>query len=127
MTKTEATIIRDMFWKGHYIATTERQADKAWEVLKQVLPHHFVCVDRTDDMGAFCQRFEKVQGEHQMQEYAITIGRVQVYLEALYGKRTDFTAQDWRSECLRVCAREELPIKCFDYIADYLVNKYCKN
>lgn len=62
-----------------------------------------------------------------MQEYAITIGRVQVYLEALYGKRTDFTAQDWRSECLRVCAREELPIKCFDYIADYLVNKYCKN
>ena len=60
MTKTEATICRDMFWQGCYTATTERKAQKAWEVLKQVLPHHFRCVDLTDKMGTFCQRFEKL-------------------------------------------------------------------
>jgi hypothetical protein len=26
-------------------------------VLKEVLPHRIQCVDRTDDLGAFCQTF----------------------------------------------------------------------
>ena len=60
MTKTEATIVRHMFWKGTYTATTQRQADKAWEVLEQVLPHHFVCEDMTDIVGTFCHRFKRL-------------------------------------------------------------------
>lgn len=60
-----------------------------------------------------------------MQEYAITLGRLQVELEAtLFDK--GLNAKEWRQECLRVCTRESLPIKCFDYLSDYLVNKYCK-
>lgn len=59
-----------------------------------------------------------------MTEYAITLGRLQVELEAtLFDK--ELTAREWREECLRVCTRESLPIKCFDYLADYLVKKYC--
>ena len=59
-----------------------------------------------------------------MSEYLITLGRLQVELEAtLSGK--GLTDREWREECLRVCTREELPVKCFDYLAEYLVKKYC--
>ena len=59
-----------------------------------------------------------------MSEYAITLGRLQMELEAtLFDK--GLTAREWREECLRVCTREGLPMKCFDYLADYLVKKYC--
>jgi hypothetical protein len=47
--------------KGNYTATTERKAEKAREVLDQVLPYRFKCIDRTDEMGAFFQRFEKLE------------------------------------------------------------------
>ena len=59
-----------------------------------------------------------------MSEYAITLGRLQVELEArLFDK--GLTAKEWRKECLRVCTREGLPVECFDYLAEYLVKKYC--
>ena len=60
MTKTEATIVRDILSMGRYTATTPAKANKAWEVLKEVLPHQFEVIDMTDDMGAYCQRFVRI-------------------------------------------------------------------
>jgi len=60
MTKTETMIIRDILRMGHYTATTPAKADKAWEVLKEILPRQFECIDMTDNMGAFCQRFVRI-------------------------------------------------------------------
>lgn len=57
MTKTEARIIRDIFRTGRFNAVTHKQAETAARVLKEVLPHRIQCVDRTDDLGAFCQTF----------------------------------------------------------------------
>jgi len=53
-------IIRDILRMGHYTATTPAKADKAWEVLKEILPRQFECIDMTDNMGAFCQRFVRI-------------------------------------------------------------------
>ena len=61
MTKTEATICRHMFYSGAYIATSERKADKAWEVLRKVLgPHGFRCIDESDKFGTYVMKFERV-------------------------------------------------------------------
>lgn len=62
MTKTEAHIVRDMFDCGYYIAHTQTEAEKAWEVFKQVIPHRFEVIDDTDMMGSFWMIFKRIGG-----------------------------------------------------------------
>ena len=57
MTKTETRIIRNIFLTGKFTATTRKQAETASRILGEILPHRIQCVDRTDEMGAFCQTF----------------------------------------------------------------------
>ena len=60
MTKTEAEICRDMFWKGYYMATSVRKSNKALEVLRQVLPHSFRYVDESDKYGTYVMKYERI-------------------------------------------------------------------
>ena len=57
MTKLETRIIRAIFEKGRFNATKPAHAEKAAAILADVCPHSIHCIDRTDDMGAFCQSF----------------------------------------------------------------------
>lgn len=57
MTKLETRIIRAIFETGRFTATKPAHAEKAAAILADVCPHRIQCVDRSDDMGAFCQSF----------------------------------------------------------------------
>ena len=62
MTKLEARIVRDIFQKGTYNAVTQKQFDKAREVLDLVLPngrHSYETVDESEKFGTFFWGFRR--------------------------------------------------------------------
>jgi len=62
MTKLEARIVRDIFQKGSFIASSQKQFDKAQEVLNEVLPHRshsYEVIDESQKFGAFVWVFRR--------------------------------------------------------------------
>jgi hypothetical protein len=62
MTKLEARIVRDIFQKGIFNALTQKQFDKAQEVLDQILPngrHSYEMVDESKKFGTFFWGFRR--------------------------------------------------------------------
>ena len=62
MTKLEARIVRDIFQKGSFIASSQKQFDKAQEVLNEVLPHRnhsYEVTDESQKFGAFVWVFRR--------------------------------------------------------------------
>ena len=51
------------------------------------------------------------------------LGRLQVELESGEALR-GLTDREIHSECLRVCAREGLSLRCVDYLSNYLIRKH---
>jgi len=55
---------------------------------------------------------------------AIQLGRIQVEFEALYGSKEmkrRLTTKERTSELLRICNREQLSFKCFEYLEKKLI------
>jgi len=59
-----------------------------------------------------------------MSESAITLGRIQVEFECLYGTKEmqkRLTQKDRTSELLRICKRENVSFTCFEYLERKLI------
>ena len=63
-------------------------------------------------------------------ESAITLGKIQVEFECLFGNKKrrlkpHLTTQELAGELWRMCSREQLPYKCFQYLEKYLITEEC--
>ena len=63
-------------------------------------------------------------------ESAITLGRIQVEFECLFGNKKrrlipHLTTQELTGELLRMCNRDELSFECFQYLEQRLITEEC--
>jgi len=61
-------------------------------------------------------------------ESAITLGKIQVEFECLFGNKKrrlkpHLTTQELTGELLRMCNRDELSFECFQYLEKYLITE----
>ena len=63
-----------------------------------------------------------------LSESAITLGRIQVEFDCLYGTKemlARLSVKDRTSELLRICSREEVSFKAFEYLERKLITEKC--